>query len=74
VLTVAAAEMEVHHTQKVEDFRKLGQDYLDEEIDFHEKVRFHSYSITSPPEQVYVTVDPHLLTGLTTSQGSPSKL
>jgi len=38
VLTVSAAEIDVYHTQKVEDFRKLAEDYLDEEIDFHEKV------------------------------------
>jgi sorting nexin-9/18/33 len=38
VLNVAAAEMDVYHTQKLEDFRKLAEDYLDEEIAVHEKV------------------------------------
>jgi len=38
VLNISAAEMDVYHEQKVEDFRNLAKDYLDGEIELHEKV------------------------------------
>jgi hypothetical protein len=33
------AEMEMYHTQKVEDFASLAKEHLDGEIEFYEQVR-----------------------------------
>ena len=39
VLNATMAEMDVFHRQKTDDFRKLAEDYLDEEISLCEKVQ-----------------------------------
>ena len=41
------AEFETYHTQKVEDFRALTTEILDDEIELYEQVRatFHSLSL-----------------------------
>lgn len=37
------AEMEVYHSQKIEDFTTIAKEHLDGEIDFYEQVNNISY-------------------------------
>jgi hypothetical protein len=39
VLNTTMAEMDIYHTQKVEDFASLAKEHLDGEIEFYEQVK-----------------------------------
>ena len=43
VLNTTMAEMDIYHTQKVEDFASLAKEHLDGEIEFYEQVKSKSF-------------------------------
>ena len=42
------AEMDIYHTQKVEDFATLAKEHLDGEIEFYEQVSHESHTHPRP--------------------------
>jgi hypothetical protein len=53
VLNTTMAEMDIYHTQKVEDFASLAKEHLDGEIEFYEQVKFPSQHLgVEPPPSI----------------------
>ncbi|KAJ3565647.1 hypothetical protein NP233_g7501 [Leucocoprinus birnbaumii] len=62
VLNTTMSEMDIYHTQKVEDFHKFGVEHLDGEIQLYEQIltrlRAARSTLTSPPPVRSSDLDP----------------
>jgi sorting nexin-9/18/33 len=48
------AEMDIYHTQKVEDFAELAKEHLDGEIEFYEQVSTHLNTLRPPSHRSFL--------------------